>query len=60
MILKSGVDERCVTDFEIRENASLNKQDFHAYISGRASRNLRLISRLESINGVQKMKNGLE
>jgi hypothetical protein len=47
--IESGVDERYVTDFEIRENAGLNKQDFRAYIGGRASRKLGKSGETDSI-----------
>ena len=47
--IEPGVDERYVTDFEIRENASLNKQDFRAYIGGRASRKLGKSGETDSI-----------
>jgi hypothetical protein len=40
---------RYVTDFEIRENAGLNKQDFRAYIGGRASRKLGKSGETDSI-----------
>jgi hypothetical protein len=43
------VDERYVTDFEIRENAGLNKQDFRTYIGGRASRKLGKSGETDSI-----------
>jgi hypothetical protein len=47
--IESGVDERYVTDFEIRENAGLNKQDFRAYIGGQASRQLGKSGETDSI-----------
>jgi predicted chitinase len=47
--IEPGVDERYVIDFEIRENAGLNKQDFRAYIGGRASRKLGKIGETDSI-----------
>jgi hypothetical protein len=47
--IESGVDERYVTDFEIRENAGLNKQNFRAYIGGRASRKLGKSGETDSI-----------
>ncbi len=47
--IEPGVDERYVTDFEIRENAGLNKLGFREYIGGRASRKLGKSGETDSI-----------
>lgn len=47
--IEPTVDQRYVTDFEIRETAGLNKLGFRAYIAGRASRKLGKSGETDSI-----------